>query len=243
MAEVRFCIDFGNTRKKLGCFYDDKLINEIILQDNPLEQILDLCNKHKPKSTILSSVINHDEEIENVLSANSKFLLLNPETKIPFLNAYSSPKTLGRDRVAMVAGLSKFYRNQNSLVISVGSCITYSFLAENNTLRGGAISPGIHQRFQALHEYTDKLPLVQKAGYDSLLGFDTETSIRSGVINGMASEIDGMIQRFEGEYGKINAVLTGGDTRFFARKLKSKIFADEFFLLKGLYAILEHNDA
>jgi type III pantothenate kinase len=56
---------------------------------------------------------------------------------------------------------------------------------------------------------------------------------------GIASEIDGMIERYESQYGRINAVLTGGDGAFFESRLKSKIFADSNFLFKGLYAILE----
>ncbi|HNB82795.1 MAG TPA: type III pantothenate kinase, partial [Chitinophagaceae bacterium] len=60
-------------------------------------------------------------------------------------------------------------------------------------------------------------------------------------INGVAAEIDGMIERFEQQYGRINAVLTGGDAPFFVSRLKNKIFADTNFLFKGLYAILEHN--
>ncbi len=112
-------------------------------------------------------------------------------------------------------------------------------LAKNNAFRGGAISPGVDLRLRSLHEFTDKLPLVQREGHISILGYDTETSIRSGVINGMVAEIEGMIEFYEGQYGKINAVLTGGDAPFFESRMKKKIFADTNFLFKGLYAILE----
>jgi len=243
MATIRFCLDFGNTRKKLGYFQGDLLINEIMLRENTLEHIQELVERHKPAAAILSSDVDYAAEIDAYLHEKTNFIKLTHETKLPFLNAYGTPTTLGRDRIAMVAGLSKFYPGENALAISIGSCITYSFLAKNNAFRGGAISPGIHMRLKALNEHTDNLPLVSSQGYDALMGFDTETSIRSGVLNGMTAEIDGMIERFEEQYGKVNAVLTGGDTRYFARQLKKKIFADEFFVLKGLYAILEYHDA
>jgi type III pantothenate kinase len=66
--------------------------------------------------------------------------------------------------------------------------------------------------------------------------------MRSGAVNGISAEIDGMLERYEKEYGTINAVLTGGDAPFFESRLKNKIFADTNFLFKGLYAILEHNN-
>ena len=220
MAAVHFCLDFGNTRKKIGYFQGDKLINEIILRDNYQEHIADLLNLHEPDSAILSSVVNHEQEIEELLKEKTKFILLNKDTRLPFLNAYGSPETLGNDRLAVVAALREYYPNKNSLAISVGTCITYNFLADNHTFRGGAISPGVNMRLQSMHDYTDQLPLVGDRGYDSLLGFDTETSIRSGALNGVAAEIDGMINRYRDEYGEINAVLTGGDTRYFARRLK-----------------------
>jgi type III pantothenate kinase len=241
MAVVHFCLDFGNTRKKLGYFQDEKLINEITLQDDYVSHLTELLTYYKPQSSILSSVVNHDPLVNELLSAHSTFILLDPTTPLPFLNAYGSPKTLGNDRLALVAGLRQFYPNKNSLAISIGTCITYNFLTANHTFRGGAISPGVHLRLKSMHEFTDKLPLVADRGYDEILGFDTETSIRSGAMNGAAAEIDGMINRYRDEYGEINAVLTGGDTRYFARRIKNEIFADQYFTLKGLYAILIHN--
>lgn len=241
MAAVHFCLDFGNTRKKVGYFQGDKLINEITLRDNYQEHIASLLDMHKPESAILSSVVDHDIQIEEMLTDKTKFILLDHSTSLPFLNAYGSPKTLGNDRLALVAGLKQYYPDKNSLAIGVGTCITYNFLAKNHAFRGGAISPGVNMRLQSMHDYTDQLPLVSDRGYDSLLGFDTETSIRSGALNGVAAEIDGMIERYRDEYGEINAVLTGGDTRYFARRLKNEIFADQYFTLKGLYAILIHN--
>ncbi|MBK7692107.1 MAG: type III pantothenate kinase [Bacteroidetes bacterium] len=240
MQPVSLCIDFGNTNLKATIFHGDRLSQKFIFSEsdaiNTLQKIIAI---HNPQKAILSSVINHSKSIDNFLQENTKLIVLNSSTKLPFLNAYGTPETLGNDRLALVAALSKQFPAQDSLVVSIGTCVTYSLLAKNNAFRGGAISPGVELRLRSLHEFTDKLPLVSREGHISILGYDTETAIRSGVINGMVAEIEGMIQFYEGQYGKINAVLTGGDAPFFESRMKKKIFADTNFLFKGLYAILE----
>jgi type III pantothenate kinase len=215
--------------------------NIVFTQEEAIFTIGKIIEMHKPQRAILSSNIAHSTEIDALLEANTKFILLNSKTRLPFLNAYGSPETLGNDRLALVAALSKLYPKEDSIVISIGTCITYNFLAKNNAFRGGAISPGVELRLKAMHQFTDKLPLIEREGHLSVLGYDTETSIRSGAINGITAEIDGMIALFEAQYGRINAVLTGGDSPFFESRLKNKIFADTNFLFKGLYAILDQH--
>lgn len=242
MLPVSLCIDFGNTSFKAALFFGDRMAERFTFDESLAYQTLQrIINLHSPQNVILSSVVHHAKDIETLLAKESKLLVLNSQTKLPFLNAYGSPETLGNDRLALVAALSNKFPGEDSLVISIGTCITYNFLAKNNAFRGGAISPGVNMRLKSMHEHTDKLPLVEREGHFSILGYDTETSIRSGALNGIASEIDGMILRYEAQYGRINAVLTGGDAPFFESRLKYKIFADTNFLFKGLYAILEHN--
>ncbi len=243
MFPVSLCIDFGNTNFKAAIFQSDRLVERYQFKEtdamSTLKKIIALYN---PQKSILSSVVNHAESIVGLLQENTSYLKLDLNTKLPFLNAYGSPETLGHDRIALVAGLSRQYPGENSLAISIGTCITYNFLAKNNAFRGGSISPGVEMRLRAMSDYTDKLPLIPREGHLSLLGYDTETSMRSGAVNGISAEIDGMLERYEKEYGTINAVLTGGDAPFFESRLKNKIFADTNFLFKGLYAILEHNN-
>ncbi len=241
MLPVSLCLDFGNTNWKGALFQGDRMAEKfMLLQSNIHEEITRILNLYSPTKVILASVVNHEKSIEDLIAKQATLYVLNSnDFRLPFLNAYGSPETLGHDRLALVAALSKFYPGEDSLVISVGSCVTYNFLAKNNAFRGGAISPGLEMRLRSLNEFTDKLPLISREGHVSLLGYDTETSLRSGVVMGIASEIDGMIERYESQYGRINVVLTGGDGAFFESRLKSKIFADSNFLFKGLYAILE----
>lgn len=96
---------------------------------------------------------------------------------------------------------------------------------DKNEFVGGAISPGIHMRLKALHEYTGRLPLVKiEKSFDELLliGDDTESSIISGVLTGMSAEVDGFIDKYKENYDNLTVVLTGGDWSFWHIALKTR---------------------
>ena len=97
-------------------------------------------------------------------------------------------------------------------------------------------------RFKSMHEYTALLPLIEADNQFPLIGFDTKTNLLSGVILGMAKEIDGIIEAYSLKYSNFNVLLTGGDMGFFVPHLKKKIFADSYLIYKGLYAISEFNN-
>ena len=240
---VNLCIDWGNTNIKVAIFDNDALQKQFLLkEETAIEQISDIIASHKPERAILCSVTDHSQEFAHVVKEKVKFfMILDGHTRVPINNAYASPETLGPDRLAMVTGAHVLNPGQTNLVICLGTCITYNLVLKTRTFRGGAISPGLHMRLKAMHDYTNKLPEVSADGDLVLLGYDTETGIRSGAINGMAAEIDGMIANYAVNNPEFNAILTGGDAPFFADKLKSKIFADPDVLLKGLNIILNYN--
>ena len=157
------------------------------------------------------------------------------------INAYNSTGTLGMDRIALSVGMQDLYPQKNNLVICLGTAITYNFSQIHGIFRGGNITPGMKMRFKALNEFTDKLPLIEENGEILLLGYDTTTCIRSGVVLGIAAEIDGMINNYRTQYPDFNVILTGGDCAFFVNRLKNRTFADDQLLLKGLNSILNHN--
>ena len=152
----------------------------------------------------------------------------------PFENLYKTPNTVGIDRLVLASGAVLMFPNQNRLVIDAGTCITYDFINEKNQYLGGAISPGIRLRYESLHNYTAKLPLLDMKLPDELIGKSTNDSIHSGVINGVINEIDGFIDQYREQYSKFIIILTGGDTDFLAKRLKNTIFANPNFLLESL---------
>ncbi len=219
-----------------------QLTETFALEDGRLETISGILDKYKPSNTILSSVIDHNAGIEKLLSERSSFLKLDSSVKLPFTTPVGKPETIGADRLALAAFAAFFYRGQNTLVIALGSCITYNFINKYNSFIGGSISPGMEMRFKALNHYTAKLPVVKADWNFPLIGYDTNSNILSGVLLGMTSEIDGIIDLYKEKFDKFNVLLTGGDTTNFVRHLKNKIFADPWLILKGLYAISKYND-
>ncbi len=235
------CLDFGNTRQKGVLFSDGQIREEFYFSENVPESIAAILEKYKPGRSILSSVINHDPVIDRQLAAATSFHRLTAASVLPFRIGVGKKDTIGADRLALVAAASHFFPAQNMLVIGMGSCITYNFLNQYNVFLGGSISPGMQMRFRTMHEYTAKLPLVESDVNIPLIGYDTLTNLQSGVIHGIAAEIDGIITNYLDKYGNFNAVLTGGNSAYFAGRVKNRIFADLNFLFKGLYALSEIN--
>ena len=98
-------------------------------------------------------------------------------------------------------------------------------------------------RFKSLHNFTARLPLVELSDewQNNWLGTSTETSISSGVVNGICGEMEGFIKNYESRFGSIKVLMSGGDAKFFESKIKATIFAHPELLLVGLNAILKHN--
>ncbi|TMI70886.1 MAG: type III pantothenate kinase [Bacteroidetes bacterium] len=239
---ITLCLDFGNTRKKVAVFDEDKIIKSIVIDDDSMTTIQALLDTYKPHKSILSSVIDHNAAIEESLAAKTKFHKLNHLTKLSFTTPVGKPATIGADRLALIAAAVHFYPNRNNLVIGMGSCVTYNFINKYHEFLGGAISPGMEMRLKAMHQFTAKLPLVKADSNVPLIGYDTETNLLSGAVLGLAKEIDGFIDAYRERFGNFNALLTGGDLVHLASHLKNKIFADPELIFKGLYGISEVNN-
>ena len=237
------CFDFGNTRMKCAVLNDSNIIELITLdEEDVLSQIQNLIEKYSPSKSILSSVIDHEQKIEDLLSSQTRFHKLSSTSNLPFTSPVGKPETIGADRLALSAAAVHYYPGKNNLVIGLGSCITYNFINKYNQFLGGSISPGMEMRFKALSTFTAKLPMVKADWNFPLIGYDTRTNITSGVIFGMIAEIDGVIDAYNQQFSNFNVLLTGGDSPYFARHLKNRIFADPEMIFKGLFAISECND-
>ncbi len=237
------CLDFGNTRLKLAVFEEDNLQEVIVLRQDVIEHLKEIIQQHRPQHSILSSVIDHNEAVETLLQSETEFHKLSHLSKLPFTIPVGKPETMGTDRMAIAAASVFLFPGKNNLAIGLGSCITFNFINQFNEFLGGSISPGMEMRFAAMHHFTAKLPLVKGHWNVPLIGYDTATNLQSGVVLGMAKEIDGIVEAYSERFGNFNALLTGGDSHLFQPHLKNKIFADSHLIFKGLYAISQYNIA
>ncbi len=220
------CFDFGNTRKKAAVFTDGQITKTLVLQDDAATTLQTLIEVYKPQKSILSSVISHNPDVEEVLKNSTRFHLLNHLSKLPFTTPVGKPETIGADRLAIAAAGVHFYPGKNLLLIGLGTCVTLNFVNKYKELVGGSISPGLEMRLKALQYYTAKLPYVPPKADVPLVAYDSDTNILSGVVLGMAYELDGFIASYSDKFDNFNVVLTGGDIQHLASHLKSRIFAD-----------------
>lgn len=235
------CFDFGNTRLKFAVFTNGELKIVHLLKDDQVETIRASVEKYRPDRTILSSVIEHNPELETLLAAESHFHKLNHHSRVPVSTPVGKPETIGADRLALVVIANHYYPEFNNLVIGLGSAITYNYVNRFRQFVGGSISPGMEMRFKSLELFTARLPLVEPHWNFPLIGYDTKTNIQSGVIIGMAKEIDGVIEAYEERYEKLNVIMSGGDAHYFIPFLKKRITTDQDLIFKGLYVISECN--
>ena len=202
----------------------------------------DLFEKFSVKHCIIGSVVDNMGQFINQLKEKAPTLVFTSETPVPLVNLYRTAHTLGGDRLAAAAGGVFLFPGKNVLIIDAGTCIKYNFVNKKKEYLGGAISPGLQMRFKALHTFTSRLPLLTiDESFNTLIGTNSNESILSGVEIGTIAETEGLIEKYRALYPDVNVVLTGGDTYFFEKRLKSRIFTDSLLIMKGLNAILEHN--
>lgn len=243
MIKMNLTIDIGNTFTKFSICKEDNIISSFKYNELTINQLIKIKKEYPGlEKAILSTVKEYSPEVKEYLLKNfKKFIELDHNTALPVENCYKSKNTLGNDRIAAAVGANYLYPDTNMLVIDAGTAITYDFVSENNQYMGGKISPGLEMRFRALHQFTGKLPLIQKGDTDKLYGNTTEESIRTGVENGIIYETDKTIDSFKEFYRNLKVIITGGDAIFFDKKLKNSFFVNFNLTALGLNRILEYN--
>ncbi|MDD2285396.1 MAG: type III pantothenate kinase [Paludibacter sp.] len=239
---MNLCIDQGNSSTKIAVFDRDAIVYEKSAEKSELKSLLDVFDTYPIEFSILSSVVELNQDLKQLLTERSKqVVFLDHHTPLPVVNAYKTPETLGKDRLAAVVGAAALQPDKDILIIDAGTAVTYDFIDASGVYHGGNIAPGIELRLKSLHAFTQKLPLVEVNANVDFLGTDTGSAIQSGVLYGIVLEIDGYVERLMLKYPKLSVFLTGGSAVLFENKLKSRIFADKNLVLTGLNRILQYN--
>ena len=166
-------------------------------------------------------------------------LEMTQSTPVPIENGYLTPETLGVDRLAAAVGAMSQVGG-DCVIVDFGSAITID-LVENGVFRGGNISPGVAMRFRALHDYTLRLPKCLPTDEILEVGTSTLKAIEQGVMQGITNEIEGYITHFYEKNVKLSLIFTGGDAKYFVKRIKNAIFAKYDLVICGLNRILEYN--
>ena len=163
---------------------------------------------------------------------------INRASNWPLEMHYDTPQTLGLDRL-LLANATWLEFQQDLLVITMGTCITYN-IVKNGAFKGGAISPGLQMRFRAMKDYTSDLPLVKGNPEAPILGTSTEGSLQAGVNVALAKEVEGMSAQLCHEFDLGTVVICGGDRNALRNHLKKHIFAPSNYELHALKRIHEY---
>ena len=161
---------------KLGFFKDGELVKKKTVLINELENFIVNCDFSQG---IICSVKTYDK-VHSILNRNKAIVLFDNGLKIPVKNNYTTPDTLGSDRLANAIGAFTISPNRNNLIIDAGTCLKFDLINSENNYLGGSISPGLKMRAKALHTFTDKLPLVEEFNSAKLVGDSTLSSIFFG---------------------------------------------------------------
>lgn len=229
-------IDIGNTLYKVGLFEGGKLLE--VFETEKEETCVAQIRSYAVENVLISSV---RKDLENFLNKiEGQIFILDHRLPVPIKNKYQSPETLGMDRLAAAVGAKSFFPDKPCLVIDLGTCITYDFVSAENEFMGGMIAPGVRMRLQAMHHFTQKLPLVewQPEKDVSIMGRNTQEAILSGAVNGVKGEIYSLRVYYQALYPDLQTILCGGDSLYFENIKKGNTFAVPKLVLYGLNKIL-----
>lgn len=238
---MNLIIDIGNSSVKAAMAEDGIFFRQARLKSSSPGIVSNYIGKRRLDAAIVSSVGTDPAPLISWLGSRCERVhLLKPDSKYPFSVEYSTPETLGTDRLAAAAGACYIYPGADLLVIDAGSAMTVDQVT-GGVYRGGSISPGLSMRFRALNEFTGRLPLVQKRKKFTFPGQSTVDAIAGGVIMGMVYEINEYIRTFGEKHRNPVAVITGGDGEILSGLTSGKVWYHPDLVTSGLYYLLEEN--
>jgi type III pantothenate kinase len=238
---MNLIVDIGNTSTKLAVYDGWKKVSVLRINELRSEELERSLSGLKISKAIISTVKKLTPSISELFLTRIPIVhFLSHKSKLPFRSEYETPKTLGTDRIAAVAGTVYYFSGAEILIIDAGTAVTYDYLS-NNTYKGGNISPGLMIRFKALNKFTGKLPLAVPKDNYTIPGLNTIDAITAGVITGLTYEINEYIRTFEEKHTNNIIILTGGDSGYLKNKINYQLTYMPDIVIDGLNYILEYN--
>lgn len=249
-------IDIGNSNIVLGGVRGEDIVFEARLRTEAtktsdqycvdLKILLDVYDVRPEDiegciiSSVVPQVLNSFQSAIKKLTGKAS-LVVGPGIKTGLDIRLENPGQTGADLVvADVAALRE--HKPPLIVIDMGTATTMSVLDENGAHIGGCIIPGVRISMDALTDKTALLPGLQLDQPKRAIGRNTIDAMRSGIMMGTASMLDGMVERMEQELGsKTTVIATGGIAKFIVPLCKTPMVYDKDLLIKGLAALYRDN--
>lgn len=258
---MNLIIDIGNSCAKLACFDGRSIVEQQRIDRGEVYLLDRFCAKYSFDKGIFSTVADVSAEMRQRIDALpfAMMELVSGKTPVPIKIKYATPLTLGTDRLAAAVAVALLQPGRDVLIVDIGTCITFDYVSSRGEFLGGNISLGPSMRFKALHQFTARLPRVERRGVVPVIGTTTMTAIRSGVLRGIGYEIEGYVEAFIKEHADGYVYVTGGvhiDTDLEAaaewsssvdRVIKHNRYArqiihDDYLVPRGLNDILLYNE-
>ncbi|NQT95357.1 MAG: type III pantothenate kinase [Candidatus Omnitrophica bacterium] len=241
-------IDIGNTNIVIGIFKGKRIHKRLRLKTE--STCLDIKRRLKGavgfkkkafEAVIISSVVpGLSKKITGIVRDLLKIepLLLGKDIRVPIKNLYKNPKQVGQDRLVNSYACLKLYGTP-AIIIDFGTATTFDYIDSNGAYAGGLITPGVEATIDALANRAALLPRIKLDKPKALLGKDTAESIRSGIVYGLTSMCNGIVDKLKKRYKKRPIVVaTGGLAGFFAPHCKDIDRIDKDLTLKGLSLLI-----
>lgn len=234
---MKLLIDIGNTSAKLAVM-NAGIVHFERKHESWNDTFRRILSEYSISDVRLSSVAGEDASLQAALDdLGVPVIRLTSATSCPVKPVVGIPLAYGSDRWAADIGAFTQDPNHTLLIIDAGTCITYDLFSSDGLLLGGAISPGVQLRLNAMHEHTALLPQVEAVPDSPLLGHDTRTHMLSAAVNGACFEIEGYIRTFWHEFPDLHVFITGGNTFQFPSDITCPITYDPYLVFKGLAAL------
>jgi len=170
-----------------------------------------------------------------------KPLVVGPGIKTGLNIKLDNPKEVGADRIVnAVAAIHEY--GSPLIIVDFGTATTYCYINEERQYLGGAIAPGIGISTEALYSRAAKLPRIEIARPEGIVGKNTIAAMQAGIVYGYVGQVEGIVKRMiEQSKNRPTVIATGGLANLIAEESKMIDVVDPFLTLKGLQLIYKRN--
>lgn len=237
---LNLTIDQGNSSAKIALWEGGDLIEQETMRELTRQHLVATVERFRPGRALCCSVTGNGRRIAQwLVTQGVDACEVSFDMPLPLTIDYATPQTLGEDRIAAAVGAWSLFPDEDSLVVDMGTAVTYDIVSATGHFKGGNIAPGIGMRLRSLNSFTARLPQVGGYGETPLFGFDTSTAMRAGAVRGVVAEI-GYYRSLLPEGARV--VLTGGWASHVSKFLEFPVTVEKCLVTKGLLSILLYNE-